>query len=179
MKPLLYLIGYRGTGKTTAGQLLAARIGWEFVDADVFLETRYAKSIKEIFAEEGEAGFREKESICLRELTGRRDCIVATGGGIVLRQENRTLIHETGTVVWLTAAASTISRRIQGDSTSATRRPNLSIGGLAEIEELLRFREPLYRACADLEIASEGLSPERLVETILTRWNPITPSSSK
>ncbi len=171
MKPLLFLIGYRGTGKTTVGELLALRIGWNFVDADVHLEAKFGKSIKEIFVDEGEASFRDKETLVLRELCKKERCIVGTGGGVILRDENRAQLRESGYAVWLKASIPTIAARIQSDPTTARRRPNLAVGGNAEIEEMLRFREPLYRTCADLEIDTEGQSPESIVETILNAWN--------
>ena len=181
MKPLLYLIGYRGTGKTTVGQLLAHRLGWDFVDADVHLEAKRGKTIKEIFASDGEASFRDSESATLRELSARARCVIATGGGIVLREKNAALLRTSGFVVWLTADASTLAQRIQADPTTTARRPNLSMGGMAEIEELLRVREPFYRECADLEIDASGTSPESIVETILKGWtscNSRSPTSS-
>lgn len=178
MKELLYLIGYRGTGKTTVGQLLAERIGWNFADADVVLERTAGKSIKEIFATEGEASFRDRESANLRTLAQRTHCVIATGGGIIGREENRRVLRETGFVVWLTAPSALIASRIADDPTTAERRPNLTVGGTVEIEELLRQREPLYRACADLEIDTDGRSPEMLVERILSQWNPSSASHS-
>jgi shikimate kinase len=171
MKSLLFLIGYRGTGKTTLGRPLAERLGWDFVDADVFLEAKYRKTIRVMFADEGEAAFRDKESTVLRELCNAERCVIATGGGIILREENRRLLRESGLVVWLMADVPTIAERMEADPTSAERRPNLTIGGTVEIEDALRIREPLYRQCADLEIATTGRSPEALIEAILTRWN--------
>lgn len=178
MKSILYLIGYRGTGKTTVGQLLAKRIGWNFVDADVHLEAKCGKTIKEIFDSEGELSFRDSESATLREVSSRERCVIATGGGIVLREENRNLLGTSGFVVWLMADAKTLAERIQADSTTAARRPNLTVGGLAEVEDLLRIREPLYHECADLEIDAAGTSPESIVETILKEWNSRSPTFS-
>ncbi len=177
MKPLLYLIGYRGTGKTTVGRMLAERVHWTFVDADAHLEQTAGRSIKEIFALEGEAGFRDRESRNLRALAGRSRCVIATGGGIVLADENRRLLRDTGFVVWLTAPVEVVASRIAADSTTDERRPNLTVGGTAEIEELLKKRQPLYRSCADLEIATDGRSPEFIVERILTQWKPSNHSS--
>lgn len=173
-KPLLFLIGYRGSGKTTVGQILATRIGWAFVDADTVLESRAGKTIREIFADEGEAGFRDRESAALMELRTRSQTVIATGGGVILREQNRTLLRDHGFVAWLSADATTLWSRIQTDATTAARRPALSSGGLAEVEQMLAIREPLYRAIADVEIAVGGLSPEQAVDAILARW--ISPS---
>ncbi len=171
MKPLLFLIGYRGAGKTTVGRLLAARVGWDFIDADALLESQCGKTIKEIFASEGEPAFRDKESQILGELCRRQRHVVSTGGGIILREENRRRLGESGYVIWLKASIAGIAARIEADPTTAARRPNLSGGGVAEIEEQLRIREPYYRGCADLEIDTEGQSPEAIVEAILNACN--------
>src|SRR6516162_5971118 len=100
---LLFLIGPRGSGKTTVARLLAQRIGWAWCDADELLEERAGKTIRQIFADEGEAAFRERESALLQEIALRQDHVIATGGGIVLSPANRELLRR-GAVVWLTAA---------------------------------------------------------------------------
>src|SRR5437667_12110745 len=81
----LFLIGYRGTGKTTVARILAEKIGWGWIDADAALEERYGRSIRRIFEEDGEAGFREKEMAILEELCRAHNHVIATGGGVVLR----------------------------------------------------------------------------------------------
>jgi shikimate kinase len=171
MMRLIFLIGYRGTGKTTLGQLLSERIGWDFVDADVHLEATCGKSIKQIFASDGEPAFRDMESRMLHELCGRERLVIGTGGGVVGREENRALLRAAGYVVWLRADLDTIAARLAADPSTPERRPNLSSGGLAEIAELLRVREPLYRASADLEVDTRARSPQELVETILNAWH--------
>lgn len=178
MKPLLFLIGYRGTGKTTVGNLLAQRSGWQFIDADVHLEATHGRTIKQIFADEGEAGFRDKETKNLQELTSGANRVIATGGGIILKDENRRLLREHGFTVWLTAGVDTIAQRIADDPTTVERRPNLTTGGLAEIQELLRIREPIYRQSADLVVDTEGQSPDSIAETILNAWIPSRGSGS-
>ncbi len=162
----IFLIGYRATGKSTVARLLAARLGWDCVDADEALATRYGRTIRQIFAEEGEAGFRDKEAAVLDELCRRPRLVVATGGGVILREANRVRLR-SGRVIWLTADAQTIWDRLQHDPTTSERRPTLTVGGLAEIEELLRVREPLYRGCADLVVDAVGRSPEEVVAHIL------------
>jgi shikimate kinase len=164
---LLFLVGYRGTGKSTVARLLAERLGWGWVDADELLERRHGRSIREIFAEEGEVGFRDKEAVILEELCRGERLVVATGGGVVLREENRKRMRVAGRVVWLTADAPTLWRRLQQDPTTGERRPALTVGGLEEVEELLRVREPLYRDCADFTVSTVERPPEEIVAAIL------------
>jgi shikimate kinase len=164
----IFLVGYRGTGKTTIAPLLAEKLGWHWVDADRALEHRYGKTIRLIFAEEGEAGFRDKEELLLGELCRKSPQVIATGGGVVLREANRRCLNEPGrAVVWLTADGTTISERLQGDPATAAQRPDLSIGGLTEIEEMLRVRSPLYQAVAHCTVDTVGRSPAEIVATIL------------
>lgn len=148
----VFLIGYRCTGKSSAAQILATRLGWNWLDADDVLERHWGRSIAQIFAEDGEAAFRDKEEAILAELCRMRDYVIATGGGVILRESNRARLKQAGTVVWLTADADTIWCRLQADATTALRRPALTVGGKAEIVELLRRRTPLYAECADLAI---------------------------
>jgi len=166
---LVFLIGSRGTGKTTIARLLAERLGWQALDADTLLEARYGRSIRQIFAEEGEAGFRAKEAALLPELCRKREHVIATGGGIILRPANREMLRTAGTVVWLTASAETLWQRIEKDTATAERRPNLTGGGLAEVEELLRFREPLYRECSHFTVSTEAMSPAEVAAIIQTQ----------
>ena len=166
---LLFLIGYRGTGKTTVGKILAPRMGWDFIDADHLLEERAGKTIREIFAAEGEKSFRDQESALIQELSQKREHIIATGGGVVLHETNREYL-KTGFVVWLMAPASLLWERMQADQTTAARRPNLSVGGLEEVQTLLTIREPIYESLADYRISTEGESPESLANAILAAW---------
>jgi shikimate kinase len=166
---LVFLIGARGSGKTTAARLLAERLGWGWVDADEAVEARAGRSIREIFAQEGEAGFRDREAAALEELARRERHVVATGGGVVLREANTRRMRATGRVVWLTADADTLWRRMQGDATTAERRPALTVGGREEVDEVLRAREPLYAACAHLAVSTEGRTPEEVAAEVLRR----------
>jgi shikimate kinase len=163
----VFLIGYRCTGKSSIARLLAQKLRWNWLDADVVLEARHGRSIRQIFADEGEAGFRDKEMELLDELCRQRRTVIATGGGVILREINRKKLREAGRVVWLTAEPETIWQRMQACTTTAERRPNLSAGGLAEIQELLCLREPWYRECADAIIATGDRSPEQIVDEIL------------
>jgi shikimate kinase len=166
----LYLIGYRGSGKTTAGEVLATRLGQPFVDADAVLEADAGMSIARIFATEGELGFRDRETATLRKLAAGPPAVIATGGGIILRAENRDLLRATGFVVWLTADPETLWHRIAIDPTTGDRRPNLTAaGGLEEVRAVLAAREPLYRQAAHHTVDA-ARSPELAAADILPAW---------
>jgi shikimate kinase len=166
---LFFLIGPRGSGKSIVAPLLAGELGWDWLDADEVLEKRYGQSIRAIFAVEGEAGFRDKEAAVLAELCRLKRYIIATGGGVVLRENNRALLHASGRIVWLRADVETLWQRVQADGSTAERRPPLTVGGRAEMDEILRLREPLYRQCADLIVDTTGRAPAEIVADIL-RW---------
>jgi shikimate kinase len=165
----LFLIGMRGSGKSTIARLVAHELGWSWLDADDELEKRYGRSIRAIFAAEGEPGFREKESIVLAQLCCLPRQVIATGGGIVLREHNRALLRPSGRTVWLTADVETLWQRVQADNATAERRPPLTVGGRAEMEEIIRLREPLYRQCADYVVDTAGREPNDIAAEIL-RW---------
>ncbi|MFO0852366.1 MAG: shikimate kinase AroL [Gemmataceae bacterium] len=170
MPDRIHLIGYRGTGKTTVGRLVAAALGWSFADADDVIEATAGRSIASIFAAEGEAGFRDREAAALRELTADR-LVVATGGGAVLRPENRDLLQSSGLTVWLTAPVVVIWDRLQTDPLTAARRPNLTAaGGAEEVRAVLAAREPLYRATAHHTVETAGRSPDEVAADILRAW---------
>jgi len=162
------LIGYRGTGKTTISRLLGMRLGYDWVDADVEIELRLGKSIAAIFADEGEEAFRDAESAVVEELCQREKTILALGGGAILRESNRVALEKCRAVVWLKASVGTIAQRMAEDPTTAERRPNLTNrGGRTEISQLLAQREPIYRACATLEVDTEQKAPTVVVDEIL------------
>ena len=162
---LLFLIGYRGAGKTAIARLLADKLSWAWLDADCVLEERHGRTIRAIFAEEGEPAFRDKETAILADLSAKQEHVIATGGGVILRPENRALLKH-GTVVWLKAPADVLWQRMQQDATTMERRPNLAQGGLAEVEELLRVRTPHYEACQDFTLDTEVRTPEQVADVI-------------
>ena len=177
----IILVGYRGTGKTTVGRLLAARLGWAFADADDAVEAAAGKSVAEIFATESETGFRNREGAALADLCARTGCVIATGGGAILRAANRAVLKESGFVAWLTAAPETVWERMRADPTTAARRPNLTAaGGENEVRTLLATREALYRAVADFTVATDTVSPDAVADAIYSAWNGgfTSPSSS-
>ncbi|MBM4001824.1 MAG: shikimate kinase [Planctomycetes bacterium] len=164
----LLLIGFRGTGKSTVGRRLAERLGWTFVDADDELETRLGTSIAAIFAERGEAAFRDQESELLVELLAGTRCVIALGGGAIVREQNRAHLRGAGTVVWLQAEPQCIVERLARDPRTGSQRPALTgLNRMEEVVELLRVRNPLYAESADLAVVTEGRSVDAIVDEIV------------
>ncbi len=164
----VYLIGYRGTGKSTVAEHLAQQLAWDWVDTDVEIERLAGQAIREIFEQHGEARFRDWETQVIARLSYQSSLVVALGGGAVLRPLNAGIIKTTGKVVWLQAQAETIERRISHDPNSADRRPNLTnSGGRTEIEHLLAQRTPIYRDLADLTVDTENSSPTDIARRVV------------
>jgi shikimate kinase len=164
----VFLIGYRGSGKSTVARELAERLGFDWIDADDEIERRAGKSISEIFRDDGEPAFRALESDVVADLCELRHHVVALGGGAVMSEVNRTAIRLAGLVIWLKASVAALAERMAADTSTQSRRPNLTqAGGLSEIEVMLATREPIYRSCAAYEIDTEGKSPEAIVDEIV------------
>lgn len=175
---LLTLIGYRATGKTTLARLVAERLRWDWIDADVEIERRAGRSIAKIFAEQGEPAFRDIEAQVIADLCRRDRLVLAAGGGAPLRSESRRAMREAGLVVWLTARPETILARMTGDSTTTTRRPELTDKGpLAEIVHLLEVRTPIYQESSHLQLDTEGKTLDELVEAIIAQLKIDNPKS--
>ncbi|HEU0204747.1 MAG TPA: shikimate kinase [Burkholderiaceae bacterium] len=164
VRDAIFLIGMMGAGKSTVGRLLARELGFEFVDCDREIEARSGVSITTIFELEGEAGFRQREAAVLDELTQRTGVVLATGGGAVLREDNRRHLLARGLVIYLQASADELTRRTSNDRS----RPLLQTADpRARIVELLQHREPLYTATAHLIFQSAAANPRRLVKKIM------------
>jgi len=159
----IFLVGMMGAGKTTLGKALAQRLAREFFDTDRVLVERTGVAVATIFDIEGEPGFRRRETLALAELAERSECVVATGGGIVLAPENRHAMRAAGTVIYLRARLENLWERTRHDST----RPLLSTpdprGTLAR---LLEEREPLYREAAHLVVETGAQSAATLVNRV-------------
>jgi shikimate kinase len=160
----VYLIGMMGAGKSAVGRPLAEALGYRFLDADDALEQVAGRTIPEIFATDGEAGFRELETAVLGQIAGWHSLVVATGGGVVTKPENWGHMRQ-GVVVWLDAPAPLLLQRLRADSTP---RPLLQAGDpSARLGELLAQRQPLY-AQADLRVQQAGDSPAQVAQQVLT-----------
>ncbi len=159
------LVGMPGGGKSTVGRQLARQIGVPFVDSDHEIEQRIGGSIRAFFEREGEDAFRELEAQVLAELLQRPgDCVLATGGGSVLRDRNRELLHSHATVLYLRSTPEDLYRRLRHD----TQRPLLQVRDpLARLRELHHQRDPLYRRCAHYVLESARPSVHALVNMAL------------
>jgi shikimate kinase len=159
----VYLVGLMGAGKTSVGRMLAKRLGKHFIDSDHEIENRTGVRIPTIFEIEGEVGFRRREASVIRELVGKDNIVLATGGGAVLDAETRRLLHATGTVIYLRADPSELWLRTRHDR----NRPLLQAADpLARLIALRDERDPLYRETAHLIIDSGARSIRSLVGRI-------------
>lgn len=160
----IFLVGMMGSGKSTVGRRLATALGRAFIDADKELEARCGVPITTIFELEGEPGFRRREASLIAELTLRAGLVLATGGGAVLLQENRDLLHARGHVIYLKASVQDLWTRLRHDkSRPLLRTPDPR----RRIAELVEARDPLYQACAHLTILTGRQPVERVVAQIV------------
>jgi shikimate kinase len=167
----LALVGLRGTGKSTVGRILAERLGRPFADADVELARRAGRSIRAIFDELGEPAFRDLEEETLAELTMGSPLVLATGGGVVLRESNRERLRRFGVVVWLTAEPSVLAERLRSNPRGLADRPALTPAGtIAELADVLEARAPLYRQVADLVVETGGRTTREVADAVLDAW---------
>ncbi len=164
----IFLIGYRCTGKTTIGKVLAERLDWDFLDTDAELVRAAKQSIKDIVQNSGWDTFRDMEREVIQNICGSNGQVVATGGGAILYNENVSWMKKNGQLIWLKASAETIKKRMIRDQTTDTYRPSLTGKGFVdEVEETLLKREPLYKKAMDFCIDTDHTSIEKMVEAIL------------
>ena len=160
---VIFLVGMMGAGKTTVGRELAKRLRLRFVDCDHEIEARTGVKIPVIFDIEGEEGFRRRETQELDELSRMSGLVIATGGGIVLAEQNRNILRERGTVIYLDVAPDVLFERTRHDR----NRPLLQVSNpKARIRELYAQRAPLYREVADLVVPGRKGSPQNMARTI-------------
>lgn len=159
----IFLVGPMGAGKTTVGRSLAGVMGFSFLDSDTEIESRTGADIPWIFEIEGESGFRDRETQAIEELSKREGVVLATGGGAVMRDANRSVLAERGFVVYLRASVREQVRRTGNDR----NRPLLNSGNRAEVlQKLMAIRDPLYGEIADLVLATEGKNARKLAHEI-------------
>lgn len=159
----IFLVGLMGAGKTTVGKLLAKALGKTFYDSDHEIERRTGVNIPLIFELEGEAGFRKREALAINELAHLDDVILATGGGAVLLEENRQVLANRGTVVYLRASVDELCHRTRGDR----NRPLLQTENPRErLQSLYQQRDPLYLEVADMVIDTGGQPVGAIVSQI-------------
>jgi len=170
----LYLIGYRGSGKSTVGPLVATMLDWPYVDTDREIENLAGQSIREIFERDGQAVFREWERTVIQAVATRCQAVISLGGGAILDPTNCQALKTTGWTVWLDAPAGLLHERIQLDPQSPETRPRLSQhDGLAEVQQGLQQRCKLYAACADYTVKIHQLPPREIAELIVKRWQSV------
>jgi len=170
----LALVGFMGTGKSSVGQLVAAQLHFQFVDTDELIERRCGKSITSIFADAGEAKFREYERAVVEELNSSRKTVIATGGGLVANPENFASLKTHALVICLWASPETIWERVRHQA----HRPLLqSPDPLAKIRELLAQREPYYRQ-ADVLVNTEMRSIKEIVHQVIHQFRSAHDPSS-
>jgi shikimate kinase len=160
----LSLVGLPGSGKTTVGRQLARRLRLSFVDSDQVLEQRLGCSIRDYFAREGEACFRDMEEQAIDDLTRLHEGVLSTGGGVVLRAANRAHLHERSQVIYLRTTPEEVFRRLRHDQ----NRPLLQVDDpLQRLHELYETRDPLYRETAHFVVDTGRPSLATLVNMIL------------
>lgn len=159
----IILTGFMGSGKTEVGKRLAKRLGYTFIDTDLLIEEKTGKSISEIFSRDGEPFFRATETLVLEELSGVKEHVISTGGGIVTRKENILHLKKIGLIIWLKASPETIFNRVSTE----THRPLLKVDNpLEQIISLMSEREQSYSS-ADLTIDTDRLEINEIVDIIM------------
>ncbi len=166
----IYLIGLMGAGKTTIGRQLAKALKVPFYDSDKAIEESTGVDIPTIFEFEGEAGFRDREQKMIQQLTQMHGIVLATGGGAILREQNRMALKENGFIVYLQCSVDRILERTRRD----TQRPLLqTVNPRERLENLFAQRESLYLACADYKIDTGVMQSKAVVNSILQHYRSL------
>jgi shikimate kinase len=166
MKTSIALVGFMGTGKTALGKALAEKLGKTFIELDPLIEQKAGKTIPEIFKGDGEIAFRELEIAVTKEAAGKKDVVIACGGGVVLNKINIDRLRQEAVIIYLTASPGVILRRTLNDD---EERPLLKVADPTRtITELLSFRKPFYERAADITVNTSRLDIESVVKQIIT-----------
>lgn len=168
LNPNIILIGFMGSGKTSTGEVLAGKLGLRFQDTDLMIERKEKAAVSDIFTEKGEGYFRDMETELLLELKDKLvNTVLSAGGGLPLREENRTLLKELGLVVYLEVTAQEAVIRLNGDTT----RPLLAEGNLKErVSDMLKVRSPIYEQAAHIKILTDNITPEEAADLIIREY---------
>lgn len=165
----IFLVGYMGSGKSTVGKMLSARLGLQLIDLDTFIESRFHKTIAQLFAEKGETGFRDLEHAMLQEVSGFEDTVIATGGGAACFHDNMKLMNEAGLTIYLRAPVEILVERLKY---GRSQRPLVSQKTDAElhsfIDEMLQTRDPFYSQ-AQMIVDSKAVLDFSFVDDIVNR----------
>jgi shikimate kinase len=168
MRPI-FLVGYMGSGKSTVGKMISARLGFQLIDLDAFIETRFHKTIAQLFDEKGENEFRNLEHALLREVCGFEDTVIATGGGAACFHGNMSLMNESGLTVYLRVPVDILAERLKY---GRSQRPLISQKSDEElhafIEDMLQMRDPFY-AQAQMTVDSRAVLDFGFVDDIVAR----------
>lgn len=160
----IILVGPMGSGKSTIGQLLASRLNRDFYDSDYYIEEKTGVDIPRIFDIEGEEGFRLRETRALQDLTSHSKLVIATGGGSVMRQQNRELLRQNGFIIFLDTSVNQQMARLKNDK----KRPLLQTDNpRARLEKLFAERKPLYQKLADLHIRTDRKFARKVAAEII------------
>ncbi len=163
----IILIGHRASGKTSTGRELARLLGRLFFDSDQMISAKTGRTIREIVEAGGWQAFREVEKTLIADLSGLDEAIIAVGGGAIMDPDNVAMLKEKGRFVWLRTDARIVSLRMGGDRKGADQRPSLTgADAIAEIEEVLAKRMPVYRDVADFTVDTEGKTSARIAAEI-------------
>jgi len=166
----IFLIGYRCTGKTSAGKALAEKLGQPFADSDSEIVKEQGMSVAEMVSAHGWDFFREKEQSVIRRLCAGDRQVVSTGGGVILNPENVKNMRQSGLVVWLKASPETIRKRILNDEATSHLRPSLTAKGLTEeIEDVLSIRTPLYEGAMNFSVDTDLAGIDEICRIIIAR----------
>ena len=170
----IFFIGYRCTGKTTIGKILARRLSFDFIDTDRIIEQHAGSTILEIVETYGWKRFRQIEKQMLLNVKNSENTVIATGGGIIMDHDNQQFIKKNGFCVWLDADIKTIMVRLNTDNKTKNSRPMLTNKDLLkETNELRKLRNPLYKKTAHIRIDTSFYTPEEIVNIIDRRLKDV------
>lgn len=166
MKELIVFVGPMGAGKTTIGKILAKELGFQFFDSDKEIEKRTGANIPWIFDVEGESGFRDRESAVIEELSVCKNVVLATGGGAMMRPENRDAVTKSGFVIYLNTSVDQQFHRTHKDKNRPLLQGNKD--AFLVLSELYELRDPVYRSVADLVIDTDRKALKNIVKDIVS-----------